>query len=320
MADTYAQNVERASNAIKEYKERQVSEDAGIENAILSKDAMAENAYQEKWASVEKVGGELLGTQLGLRGLYKAGTKGLSKYREYKKSQKPEEDTTEDGNLGDEGSEVVDDINPFSEGGKSLSSAFTSSKAVPEATAEATQGTTTFTEAEDTVNLANPFGEAGGAVADAGGAVADAGSSLIGGATKVAGQVAGKVADVGSKIGDTVADTVAKTAEEGGEIGGDALGSVVSKLAGAGADELGATIGSAVLDAVPVVGEVSLIVGGIVSIGEAIYHAFHPLKPAPPSVKIFATAPQALTQKMAQGVPSYDSSVSADHGGGFTAF
>ena len=104
-------------------------------------------------------------------------------------------------------------------------------------------------------------------------------------------------------------------ADDAGEAAGEAAGAAVGEGAGEAA---GATVGEAVLGAIPVIGEIGLVVGGIVSIGEAIYHLFHPEKKPPPPPTPTVMVPQALTAKMTQALPSFDSS--ADVGGSMNSF
>ena len=64
------------------------------------------------------------------------------------------------------------------------------------------------------------------------------------------------------------------------------------------------------LGAIPVVGELALLVSGFVGIGEGIYHLFHPdKKPPPPPTASPVTAPHALTQSYALALPSVDNAV-----------
>ena len=105
------------------------------------------------------------------------------------------------------------------------------------------------------------------------------------------------------------------TVGDAGEAVGEAAGTAVGEGAGEAA---GATVGEAVLGAIPVVGEIGLFVGGIVSIGEAIYHLFHPEAKPPPPKPPSVTVPKMLTAKMTSALPSYDSS--ADVGGSMNSF
>ena len=120
-------------------------------------------------------------------------------------------------------------------------------------------------------------------------------------------------------VGSSVKNFFSGSGEAGGEAGGEAAGEAAGAVAGEGAGEAaGATVGEAVLGAIPVVGEIGLVIGGIVSIGEAIYHLFHPEKKPPPPPPPNVAVPHALTAKMTQALPSFDSS--ADVGGSMNSF
>tara|TARA_R110002074_G_scaffold5024_2_gene24718 strand:+ start:2637 stop:3746 length:1110 start_codon:yes stop_codon:yes gene_type:complete len=105
-----------------------------------------------------------------------------------------------------------------------------------------------------------------------------------------------------------------------GDTAGDAAGGDAAAAAAAGTDAAAAaggsgaaatfTTGEAVLGAIPGVGEIALALGGLVAIGEGIYHLFHhPKAPAAPPEIAPLQAPQALLQKYSAALPSVDSSV-----------
>ena len=61
--------------------------------------------------------------------------------------------------------------------------------------------------------------------------------------------------------------------------------------------------------AIPVVGEAAAFVGGLVAIGEGIYHLFHPPhKKLPPAPIAGTQIPQSAQAKYANALPSFDSS------------
>jgi hypothetical protein len=106
-----------------------------------------------------------------------------------------------------------------------------------------------------------------------------------------------------SRSGGDAAEAGGEAAEgaaEGAAAGGEATGGILSSLG----------IGDAVIGAVPVVGEIGLAIGGLVAIGEGIYHLFHhPKKPPAPPPAAPLTAPQSMTQKYSLALPSADSSM-----------
>lgn len=99
----------------------------------------------------------------------------------------------------------------------------------------------------------------------------------------------------------------------GDAAGGDAAAAATTATTdAAAASGAGATFttGEAVLGAIPGIGEVALALGGLVAIGEGIYHLFHhPKAPAAPPEMAPLQAPQALLQKYSAALPSVDSSV-----------
>ncbi len=61
--------------------------------------------------------------------------------------------------------------------------------------------------------------------------------------------------------------------------------------------------------AIPVVGEAAAFVGGLVAIGEGIYHLFHPPAKKMPTAPIAGSlVPQSVQAKYANALPSFDSS------------
>lgn len=86
-------------------------------------------------------------------------------------------------------------------------------------------------------------------------------------------------------------ETLAPAAEEGGGF-----------LASLG-------VGEAAAAAIPVAGEALAFVGGLVAIGEGIYHLFHPPHKKLPTAPIAGTqVPQSVQAKYANALPSFDSS------------
>jgi len=125
---------------------------------------------------------------------------------------------------------------------------------------------------------------------------APAPESGIQGATAGAEQESEKLG--GSAIKKVGSNLIKETGEDIAETAGEGLGE-------AGGEALGATI----LSAIPVVGEVGLAVGGLVAIGEGIYHLFH--HPHAPQVNTpikSSLVPQSVQQKYANALPSFDSS------------
>jgi hypothetical protein len=101
--------------------------------------------------------------------------------------------------------------------------------------------------------------------------------------------------------GDTDA-TAAEGAEEG-------TSTVVASAAAEGGEAAAFGTTEAVLGGIPVVGEIALAVGGLVAIGDSIYHLFHHPKEAPAiPVATPVNIPQTLTAKFSSALPSVDNS------------
>jgi hypothetical protein len=105
------------------------------------------------------------------------------------------------------------------------------------------------------------------------------------------------------------------TQDIAGRVGGETAGKLAGGLAeGVGADTgeaIAGGVGEAVLGSIPVLGEVGLIVTGLVKLGEGIYHLFHPKKEKAKAINtpqnIAMPVPQQqLTAKFAQALPSID--------------
>ena len=117
-------------------------------------------------------------------------------------------------------------------------------------------------------------------------------------------QLSGTTSKLASALSDTSGDLVSST--------GDAIGATATDvLADVGASQ--------VLDAIPVVGEISAVVGGLVAGGEAIYSLVHHTStPAPPKLanpSAFLVGSD-VQQKYASDIPSLDTSVDRSGGEG----
>jgi hypothetical protein len=149
-------------------------------------------------------------------------------------------------------------------------------------------------------------------------------SELVGKAGDMVGQAGDLLNNVGNRIFSNLAQRgqnirqgfqnvknfFSKSAGDAGEIGADVGGDAAAAGGEASAGILSSLgIGDAVLGAVPVVGEIGLAVGGLVAIGEGIYHLFHhPKAPPAPPPSAPLTAPNVMTQKYSLALPSSDSS------------
>jgi hypothetical protein len=114
-------------------------------------------------------------------------------------------------------------------------------------------------------------------------------------------------------------DSAGSAGGAGADAGASAEVGAESGVAGADAGVEGAlTAGDAVLGAIPVVGEIGLFVGGLVALGEGLYHLFHPDKAPKPPPKPTLQIPHQLASKMTSALPSFDAS--ADSSGSMSSF
>jgi len=153
---------------------------------------------------------------------------------------------------------------------------------------------------------------------------------LMTGATDAATSAATDAQSSASSYASGVSDTIesaagtAETSFGGGtpEIATDALADAGVEATGEAASGILADVGlDAVVGAIPVVGEAALIAGGVVTLGDSLYHLFKhkdttpPV--APPAVASLMAPPQ-LTSKFADAIPSFDTAI--DRSGASSAF
>lgn len=124
---------------------------------------------------------------------------------------------------------------------------------------------------------------------------------------------------LGGGDGEQLSGTTSKLASALTDDSGDVVSSVGKAVASSAGDVLEDVAGSQVLDAIPIVGEATAIIGGLVSAGEGIYSLFHhtstPAPPPPPNPRAFLLGSD-VQQKYASDIPSLDTSVDRDGGSG----
>ena len=124
---------------------------------------------------------------------------------------------------------------------------------------------------------------------------------------------------LGGGDGEQLSGTTSKLASALTDDSGDVVSSAGKAIASSAGDVLEDVAGSQVLDAIPIVGEATAIVGGLVAAGEGIYSLFHhtstPAPPPPPNPKAFLLGSD-VQQKYASDIPSLDTSVDRDGGSG----
>jgi hypothetical protein len=184
--------------------------------------------------------------------------------------------------LDNTGGEFEDFSNSLQTGGRTLSSTIsTTVNNVRGAASEGEEAVQGFAN-----KLYNKFGQSG--------------RDMITKAKSFFSKSAGDTDATAAAAGEEGTTTVVAAAAEGGEVA--AFGTT-----------------EAVLGAIPVVGEIALAVGGLVAIGDSIYHLFHHPKEAPAApVATPVNIPQALTAKFSAALPSVDNAT--DRSSSMSAF
>lgn len=309
MDETYASNVDSLNELTRQYRQSEINKAEVMKQSVLDKFNDKLTDYSDKWKAVEEGGKDELAGQFGLKGVYRGGKKVFDLYKKYKNSQTGEEEEDKPSGLedpdadakiedGDRPQAPDPDFDPV-EARASQAERFKSRLAELEAPEEDEEELTSARNVatlrgEGDTSSADAPSDAPAPKAEIGGA-GDAPESGIQGATAGAEQESEKL---GGSILKKGANLVKQAGEDFAETAGEGLGE-------AGGEALGATI----LSAIPVVGEVGLAVGGLVAIGEGIYHLFHhPHAPQVNSPVKASLVPQSVQQKYANALPSFDSS------------
>jgi len=307
MDETYASNVDNLNELARQYRQSEIDKAEVMKQSVLDKFNDKLTDYSEKWKAVEEGGKDELAGQLGLKGAYRGGKKIFELYKKYKNSQTGEEsedkpsgleDPDADAKIEDGDAPAEPDFDPVGvRAGQA--DAFKSRLAELEAPEEDEEELTSarnvaILRGEGDTSSADAPSDAPAPKVQVGGA-GDAPESGIEGATAGAEQ---ESEQLGGSILKKGANLVKQAGEDFAETAGEGLGE-------AGGEAFGATI----LSAIPVVGEIGLAVGGIVAIGEGIYHLFHhPHAPQVNSPIKASLVPQSVQQKYANALPSFDSS------------
>jgi len=337
----YADNVENLRNRLIEMKSDQAEAYQGEAEGLASAFSQKLEGYTEKWDAVSKGGGDELASLLGAHGVYSGYKKVKNLYDSVqerkaaiqKRNAPEEEDDREDGRDAEDGDEPDSggpEINTTAD--MAESNAPTVERAPQIDIQPEENATDTFRTR--TIEGDRPPGEATGENEIANTAEnfddLDATSGLIGqqtgrtlGRTVVGANVGDSesfLSNLGSRIGENLAERGQNIRQGFNSVknffsrsGGDtASAAETGAEAGAEGGELltGIATGDAILGAVPIVGEVALAVGGLVAIGDGIYHLFHHPHNAPaPAPPAPLDAPTAMIQKYSMALPSSDSSV-----------
>lgn len=350
MADLYADQVASIGDRIKTLQGQQVQNYDDMAETITSKYQKVLSGYDTKWKSVQDAGEEDIAGILGAKGVYASYKKVKEGFKNIGKKKKPDAPDGDDTNTPDTsapdgsagsgsgagnnpnanaqqqaqpdadastGGGGPDAPDPALGGGGGGGGAATTT---PDATI--TPGTTTAPNPQarpDEFDY-HPEDLDGDLMEDSNLPLA----SLRGGAGPATTEeaegffrgIANRFYQAAGQKGQQLKSFFNRSA---GDTAGDAAGGEAATAAAAGTDAAAAggsgvattfTTGEAVLGAIPGVGEIALAVGGLVAIGEGIYHLFHhPKAPAAPPEIAPLQAPQQLLMKYSAALPSVDSSV-----------
>lgn len=270
--EIYANNVAKLQNQLQSLQQDQITSTDQLQADATDSYNSKMDDYVDKWKTIQDAGGEELAAMLGVKGVVKGTQKLYGIYQNLKGSGSSVPDDANVENMGDAVEEAT-------KGGSTADVPMPSSSTAPLPDSDSTVvKSTSYDMARPTeADLeADPFQPT---------ANQPVSSSFVTGGTSDGGTAASGAA------GDLVGDAVADTAPE-----------VASGLSGF------LTVDS-VVSAIPVVGEIAAGVGGLVAIGDAIYHLFHkpsdkPSVPTPPPLN----APTQVTQQYSSALPSTDAS------------
>jgi hypothetical protein len=309
MDETYASNVDSLNELTRQYRQSEINKAEVMKQSVLDKFNDKLTDYSEKWKAVEEGGKDELAGQFGLKGVYRGGKKVFDLYKKYKNSQTGEEDEDKPSGLEDPDADAKiedgdrpqapedPDFDPV-EARASQAERFKSRLAELEEPDEeeltSARNDATLRGEGDTSSADAPTEEPTQVQVGGAGDAPPAESGIQGataGAEQESEKLGGSILKKGANLVKQAGEDIAETAGEGlGEAGGEALGATI-------------------LSAIPVVGEVGLAVGGLVAIGEGIYHLFHhPHAPQVNSPVKASLVPQSVQQKYANALPSFDSS------------
>ena len=325
-ADIYADNARQIQEKIGAQAQSKLNDIDSMKSNLTDAYNNTISTYTAKWSEVQQLGTAGVTTPLAVKGVRAA----VSKYRTFKASKdarnagkSPQKKEGEDGGEGEDGDAGTPSVQSPAGGD---GPAPTPPAAEPTPTPAGTDG------AAPKQGLTTTDNQEGGRQTDVDADIAEADGPDFSGARPPAPDLASgesnifsdgynavrqKMGNVGRSITQGTKNFfTSNTPKTGGGGGADAVAPVVDDAAEEGADF---TFGELAAGAVPVIGEAALAIGGLVALGEGIYHLFDkPDKPDAPSVVIPNQAPAELTAKYADALPSADNSV--DRGGGSTAF
>ncbi len=339
-ADIYADNIEALKSQLQNLQQEKIDNYTSLANSITDNYNEKLQGYTEKWKGVQDAGTDELATMLGVKGIYQ-GTKKLYKIYQQRKqrlkgsdeadneeqeqeTQEPEEDEFKDDTFKNDAEDIdktpqennlnnnVDDVADKAEDEFGDEPSFLNTKPSTmerTTTQEFQQKRPSDEELEEdpfqpTRNqpVSSSFTKTG----DLGDTEGLASGESEGFLSNLGNKAFTNLAERGQKIRQGAQDIknfFSKSGGDSAEVGTDVVAEG-SELA----TSLG--VGDAILGAVPVVGEIGLAIGGLVAVGEGLYHLFHhPKQPPQPAINPPLTAPLVMTQKYSSALPSVDSAV-----------
>ena len=295
---SYGSRVGNLNNTLQSLSQKAASSEEMQREDLINKGRDAMNLFTEKMKDAETISGDSIAAGLGISGLYKTGKKivrAAKKVRDTAQNLKdqfqgPSPEEIETPNL---------DPEPEPEPTSISETSFMTPKPTPVGSGYEEQPQS-FQETMDPGETeASTMTRPGDSLREAGFSEQDA-SGLFGGDGEQLSGTTSKLADGVSEGSDSL------VAADGTTVAADA-----------GGEALAAIAGSQVLDAVPVIGEITAAIGAITGIGEGIaslvHHSAGPS--APPSINPSSfLVGSDVTSKYASLIPSHDTSV--DRGGG----
>lgn len=303
---SYGSRVGNLNSVLQDLSDRNAQSEEDTRNELLEKSEEADEKLSEKLKGAEDITGDVVAGGLGVGSLYKSGKAIKQSVQKVKdtgdtlksKFQQPEKD--EDVGFDPEELPAEEDFPPA----PAVASAFPKEEPFPPA--PKVSSTINEDEDEDTYRRFGLPQEADDLTTD----ITDTDFNMPRTIARTIGGGDGE--DLGSGLTSKLADGVSDSATDLVSTAGKSIASDAS------AEVLADVAGSQVLDAVPVLGEITAGVGALVGIGEEVYSLVHHSSPAPvepPNPSSFLVGSD-VQQKYASMIPSVDTSVDRGSGEG----
>lgn len=295
---SYGSRVGNLNSVLQDLSDRNAQSEEDTRNELIEKSEEADEKLSEKLKGAEDITGDIVAGGLGVGSLYKSG----KAIRQSVQKVKDTGDTLKSKFQQEEGEQDVGfapEELPFPEVAR---------PPVPQRPAPKLpqpKPTSTVNEDEDTYRSFGLPEEADDLTTD----ITDTDFNMP---RTIAQTVGGDGENLGSGLTSKLADGVSDSATDLVSTAGKSIASDAS------AEVLADVAGSQVLDAVPVVGEITAGVGALVGIGEEVYSLVHHSSPAPvepPNPSSFLVGSD-VQQKYASMIPSVDTSIDRGSGEG----